>query len=34
MPVKAWPPLLNEGTDTLLVVARLRGPNHILRRAI
>ena len=34
MPVEAWSPLLNEGTETLLVVARLRSPNHILRLVI
>jgi hypothetical protein len=30
MPVEAWSPLFNEGTDSLPVVARLRSPNHIL----
>jgi len=34
VPVEAWSPLLNEGTDSLLVVARLRSPNHILRLVI
>ena len=34
IPDEAWSPLLNEGTDSLLVVARLRSPNHILRLVI